>query len=118
MLLLAVLSLGWVAHQDVARAEARRAADWPGVEEIRWRTQVGLSLLWTAFSAIGLVWGFVRAIPILRYGALALLGVVIAKVFAVDLAAVHTGYRIVSFLALGLVLLGVSYLYQRVRRPA
>jgi uncharacterized membrane protein len=39
-------------------------------------------------------------------------------VFAVDLAAVHTGYRIVSFLVLGLVLLGVSYLYQRVRRPA
>jgi uncharacterized membrane protein len=118
VLLLVVLSLGWIAHQDVALAEARRAADWPAAEEVRWQTQVGLSLLWTVLAAIGLVWGLVRAVPILRYGALALLGVVIAKVFAVDLAAVHTGYRIVSFLVLGLVLLGVSYLYQRVRRPA
>jgi uncharacterized membrane protein len=72
--------------------------------------------LWTAFAAAALVWGFVSAAPIVRYGALGLLGVVIVKVFAIDLAAVHTGYRIVSFLALGLVLLGVSYLYQRGRR--
>jgi hypothetical protein len=118
VLLLGVLSLGWIAHQDVALDEARRAGDWRGAEEVRWQTQVGLSVLWTILAAIGLVWGLVRAVPVLRYGALALLAVVIVKAFAVDLAAIHTGYRIVSFLVLGLVLLGVSYLYQRVRRPA
>ncbi|HVQ74575.1 MAG TPA: DUF2339 domain-containing protein [Candidatus Binatia bacterium] len=115
VLLLAVLSAGWVAHQDVARAAARRAGDFVGAEEIRWRMQVGLSVLWTIFASAALVWGFARSLPALRYGALALLGVVIAKVSVVDLAAVHTGYRIVSFLVLGLVLLGVSYLYQRRR---
>jgi uncharacterized membrane protein len=72
-------------------------------------------VLWTIFASAALVWGFARSLPALRYGGLALLGVVIAKVFVVDLAAVHTGYRIVSFLVLGLVLLGVSYLYQRRR---
>jgi uncharacterized membrane protein len=37
-------------------------------------------------------------------------------VFVVDLAAVRTVYRILSFLVLGVVLLGVSLLYQKGRR--
>jgi uncharacterized membrane protein len=75
-------------------------------------------VLWTAFAAGSLVWGFVRDSPGVRYGALGLLGLVLVKVFLVDLEAVDTGYRIMSFLVLGLVLLGVSYLYQRARRQA
>jgi len=39
------------------------------------------------------------------------------KMLVVDLSEVRTGYRIVSFLILGLVLLGVSLLYQKARRP-
>jgi uncharacterized membrane protein len=40
------------------------------------------------------------------------------KVFLVDLAAVRTAYRILSFLVLGVVLLGVSLLYQKGRKAA
>jgi uncharacterized membrane protein len=77
--------------------------------------QVGLSVLWTLYAAAALAWGFVRSRPGLRYAALALLGLVIAKVFLIDLSSVQTVYRFVSFLILGVVLLGVSLLYQKAR---
>jgi uncharacterized membrane protein len=116
--LLVVLSTQWIEHQEMALRTARSALDWDAVAELRWKMQVGLSVLWTAFAAGSLVWGFVRDSPGVRYGALGLLGLVLVKVFLVDLEAVDTGYRIMSFLVLGLVLLGVSYLYQRARRQA
>ena len=86
--------------------------------EISWRTQVGLSVLWTLYAAGALAWGFLRAAPAAaRYGALALLGLTVVKVFLVDLSAVRTAYRILSFLILGVVLLLVSLLYQKARGP-
>jgi len=49
--------------------------------------------------------------------ALGLLLLTIAKVFLIDLASLERIYRIASFLALGVILLSVSYLYQRAQRP-
>jgi uncharacterized membrane protein len=110
------LSLHWDGYQRAALQAARRAGP-PGLAgEIGWTRQVGLSVLWTLYAAGTLAWGFVRSRPAVRYAALALFGLVVLKVFLVDLAAVHTAYRIVSFLILGLALLGVSVLYQKSRR--
>lgn len=76
--------------------------------------QLGLSLLWTAY-ATGLVAAGVRwANQALRWQGLALLGLVAAKVFLYDLSSLEAIYRIVSFMVLGLLLLGVSFFYQRV----
>jgi hypothetical protein len=112
---LGVLSFAWSDHQAMALegAGSRRRAL---VEDIRWRAQVGLSVLWTLYAGAALAWGFIRGAPLVRYAALGLFGIVIVKVFVVDLAAVETIYRIVSFLILGLVLLGVSLLYQKARK--
>jgi uncharacterized membrane protein len=53
-------------------------------------------------------------VPI-RYFAIALFGVTLAKVFLVDLATLAGIYRIVAFLVVGTVLLFTSFLYQRGR---
>jgi uncharacterized membrane protein len=37
------------------------------------------------------------------------------KVFLLDMANVSTPYRVISFLVLGLMLIGASYLYHRFR---
>jgi uncharacterized membrane protein len=76
---------------------------------------VGLSVLWTLYAAAALAWGFLRARPAVRYAALALLGFTVIKVFAVDLAAVRTAYRMLSFFVLGVVLLLVGLIYQKAR---
>ena len=65
------------------------------------------------FGAILLIVGFVRRSAFMRWQALVLLAVSIAKVFLVDVSELSQGFRIVSFLGLGALLLGVSFVYQR-----
>jgi uncharacterized membrane protein len=65
------------------------------------------------FGAILLGIGFWRRSAFLRWQALLLLAVSIGKVFLVDISELSQGYRIVSFLGLGGLLLGVSFVYQR-----
>ncbi len=116
VLLLGTLGAGWFLRQDLAIDAARAAGDLDAARNLQWKLQVGLSVLFTLYAAAALAWGFARRIPTVRYAALGLFGIVIAKVFLVDLAELQAIYRILSFLVLGLVLLGVSYVYQR-RRP-
>ena len=116
--LLFVLSANWTRYQEGRVGAARAAGRNQLVGELRWRTQVGLSLLWTLYAAVALAWGFLRSNPAVRYAALALFGLTVLKVFAVDLGAVKAGYRILSFLVLGVVLLLVSVAYQKRRRPS
>src|SRR5262249_20411170 len=76
-----------------------------------WVAQMAVSVTWTIYAVGLLAGGFLRRIPALRYSAFALLGLCVLKAVIVDMAQVRQIYRIVSLLALGLVLVGVSYLY-------
>jgi uncharacterized membrane protein len=60
-----------------------------------------------------LVTGFKRRAAFLRWQGLVLLAVTIFKVFLLDTSTLSQGYRIISFLALGGLLLAVSFAYQR-----
>lgn len=113
VLLLFVLSVNWTRYQDGLEAGARAAGQSRTVGELRWRTQVGLSVLWTLYGALALIWGFLRKDPPVRYAALGLFGLTVLKVFMVDFAAAQTSFRILSFLVLGIVLLLVSLAYQK-----
>ena len=75
--------------------------------------QFSYSALFMAFGAILLGLGFSKHSGFLRWQALVLLAVSIAKVFLVDVSELSQGYRILSFLGLGALLLGVSFVYQR-----
>ncbi|MGH9736686.1 MAG: DUF2339 domain-containing protein [Candidatus Acidiferrales bacterium] len=75
--------------------------------------QLALSLLWVAYALVLLVAGVIRKSAPLRWQGLALLGLAIGKAFFFDLSFLTTFYRIVSFFVLGLVLLAVSFFYQK-----
>ena len=118
VVLLFVLSQAWTRFQREPLRGTRGSGRSAFAAEIRWRTQVGLSVLWTLYAAGALAWGFIRRSTALRYAALGLFGLVIVKVFVVDLASVKTLYRMLSFLILGVALLLVGLLYQKAsRRP-
>jgi uncharacterized membrane protein len=51
-----------------------------------------------------------------RYLALGLFALLLAKVFLIDMSNVRSVYRMAAFLATGLTLLGVSYLYQYAKK--
>ena len=74
---------------------------------------LSISILWTAYAALLLLLGAQRQWPLLRWQALFLLGIVVAKVFFYDLSFLDRAYRILSFFILGSALLAVSFFYQR-----
>jgi uncharacterized membrane protein len=57
--------------------------------------------------------GFWKQSPLARWQALILIALTTGKVFLYDVSQFGGSYRIVSFLALGAVLLGISFVYQR-----
>jgi hypothetical protein len=82
-------------------------------ENYRIDAQFTYSAWFMLFGAILLAVGFWRRSAFLRWQALLLIAVSIGKVFLVDMSELSQGYRILSFLGLGVLLLGVSYIYQR-----
>jgi uncharacterized membrane protein len=74
---------------------------------------LALSLLWTGYAAALVLLGVRNQSPLLRWQALVLFGLAVVKVFLYDSSFLDRFYRILSFLILGLVLLVVSFLYQR-----
>jgi uncharacterized membrane protein len=81
--------------------------------EPRLAQQMGLSLLWVVSAGMLIFLGARRGSAALRWQGLALMGLVIGKVFFLDLSFLERAYRIASFFVLGVVLLAVSFWYQR-----
>lgn len=71
------------------------------------------SALWMAYGAMLMIVGFVRRSAFIRWLALILIAITIVKVFVYDVSQLERGYRIVSFIVLGILLLAISFVYQR-----
>lgn len=110
---LAVLVFAW------CNFELWRAIDWldeTGVAPLADRAnvkQVAISVLWSALGFGGVVFGFRRRTAAVRWVALALLGITLVKILVIDMAEVQAIWRILSFIAVGALLLGVSFVYHR-----
>jgi uncharacterized membrane protein len=75
--------------------------------------QFTYSAFFMLFGAALLAIGFAKRSAFFRWQALVLLAFSIGKVFTIDVSQLSQGYRIVSFLGLGALLLCVSFAYQR-----
>jgi hypothetical protein len=83
-----------------------------GIVQLKDFKQLMLSGIWLLYSALLLVIGMWRRLALPRFFAIILFGITILKVFILDLSFLSTLYRIFSFIGLGVILLGASYLYQ------
>jgi len=72
-----------------------------------------LSLAWGGEAAALLAAGFLRTDRILRLSALAIFLLCLLRLFVFDLRGLDTPSRILSFIVLGLVLLGASFVYTK-----
>jgi uncharacterized membrane protein len=108
---LILLAIGWEIHSYWWYLRWR--GDWHGMHDYRMYAQFTYSAFFMLFGAILLGVGFWRSSAFLRWQALLLLAVAIGKVFLVDVSELSQGYRILSFLGLGALLLAVSFVYQR-----
>ncbi|MDN4593409.1 DUF2339 domain-containing protein [Polycladomyces subterraneus] len=75
--------------------------------------QLSLSGVWLLYSIALMVIGIIRRVQTVRMASIVLFGITILKIFILDLSFLDTLYRIFSFIGLGLILLSVSFVYQR-----
>lgn len=95
-----VLTEGWsTAYLNLRRSQIER--------------DFTFSALWMAYGAMLMLIGFLRRSAFVRWQALVLIALTIAKVFVYDVSELDRQYRIVSFMVLGVLLLVISFMYQR-----
>ena len=76
-------------------------------------SSLGLSLLWAVYAAVLIVPGVIWRWRWVRVAGLAVLAVPVIKLFAYDSRTLEQEYRVIAFIALGLILLAGGFLYQR-----
>ena len=79
--------------------------------------QYSYSTAWLLFGIALLAVGFVLRSQPARMLALGVIALTVAKVFIVDTASISGIYRALSVIGLGIVLLGIGWLYQRLLYP-
>jgi uncharacterized membrane protein len=95
--------------QVFSLASMRQSLSHPDLAE-----HVAMSIFWSIYAVACLAAGFWKRVANLRYFALALLALTLLKVVVVDLSHAEYGYRVLSFIGLGLLLLGTSVMYGKV----
>jgi hypothetical protein len=87
------------------------------VAELRWQSQVALSVVWAVLGGVAVAAGLVREVAPLRVFGLGLLALTTVKVFLYDLSSLDAVYRVLSFIVLGILLLLSAYAYRRFGTP-
>jgi uncharacterized membrane protein len=75
--------------------------------------KMGYTVLWGLYSFALIAFGIMRKSKSLRISAIVLFAITLIKLFAFDIIDLSTGYKVVAFTALGILLLVVSFLYQK-----
>jgi uncharacterized membrane protein len=104
------LLLFWITCSTLRAVHHLAGVPWSLVP--LWTSQVvqsALSLVWSLFALAAMVVANRRGYRIAWVGGAVLLGLVVAKLFAVDLAQVNGVERIVSFIGVGALLLVIGY---------
>lgn len=86
---------------------------WTDWDHLKIARDFTYSALWMAYGAMLMVVGFWRRSAFVRWQALVLIAFTIGKVFLYDVSELDRGFRIGSFIVLGVLLLGISFMYQR-----
>jgi uncharacterized membrane protein len=108
---LAVLVVLWSGTFEIDRFFERMRLTGGVFANPRLAKQVAISIFWSIFAVGAVVTGFRFRTAGLRYFGLGLFAFTVLKVVLFDMSHVETGYRVLSFLGLGLLLMGTSVLY-------
>jgi len=93
--------------------QVRGQAAFGQIQQIQLARNFSYSAIWLVYGAGLMTVGFRNRSAFVRWQALVLIAITIAKVFLFDVSELRQGYRILSFIALGAVLMAISYVYHR-----
>ncbi len=97
----------WLGTLEIDRYASRLAQD------SQMARQMGWSIYWGLFAIALVLLGFAKRWAACRYAGLALFALTLGKVVTVDMAEVRNVYRVLSFMVLGLLLVGTSVGYAK-----
>nr|WP_315816892.1 DUF2339 domain-containing protein [Paraflavitalea speifideiaquila] len=103
-LLLYITTLGIISYEYI---------NWTAIAGGQDQYRIGLSVVWGLFALALVINGIRKKQKYKRLVAIALFVVTIVKLFLYDLAEAGTLTKTISFIAMGVILLLVSYLYNR-----
>lgn len=75
--------------------------------------KVGYTVLWGIYSLSMIAFGIWKKKKWIRIPAIVLFGIALIKLLIYDISGLATGYKVIAFVALGVLLLIVSFLYQK-----
>jgi uncharacterized membrane protein len=99
----------WALSEEIWFALGRQPFDF----DLKFARQMSLSVLWILAASLLIALGAKLKVAALRWQGLVMLGITVVKVFILDLSFLDRAYRIGSFLVLSVVLLAVSFWYQK-----
>jgi uncharacterized membrane protein len=114
--LLALVGLTLEAHDYFTRQMTAAYATTGYTEhyrDINLAWDFSYSAIWLLYGAGMMAFGFWKRDAFVRWQALILMAFTIGKVFTYDTWSLDKIYRILSFIALGVVLMAISFIYQR-----
>jgi uncharacterized membrane protein len=113
--LLALLALTLEAEGYFGRQIAHdyRQLGYTATRQLEIARDFSFSAIWILYGAAMMVVGFWKRTAFIRWQALVLVAFTIGKVFLYDSRELQQVYRILSFIALGVMLMGISYAYHR-----
>lgn len=100
-------------QKDIALLSSRTDSSSVETSRLGNLQQMSLSGVWLVYSALLMSVGIWRKYRGMRFVAIVVFGLTILKIFIYDLSFLETLYRIFSFVGLGVILIAVSYAYQK-----
>lgn len=128
-----LLALAWMYEHQLVDADEKSVPDalrglatalvwWAGSQELVQHFDAEgsenarnllLSVWWMLYAVVLAIVGSLQKMAVFRKAAALLFGITVLKVFLYDVQALELGYRIVSFILLGVILLSVAFAYQK-----
>jgi uncharacterized membrane protein len=109
--LLILIAVGWEIHSYWWFL--KWSGDYNVIIQQHMYAQFTYSAFFMLYGALLLALGFRFRQPFLRWQGLILIAITIIKVFLYDMRELSQGYRVLSFLGLGVLLMAVSFVYQK-----
>lgn len=100
-------------HLSIIVAASTEMIGWMDMAHSEQSNKLALSILWGVYALLLIVLGIRARKKHLRIAAIALFGITLLKLFFYDLADLDTISKTIVFVSLGLLLLGISFLYNK-----
>ncbi len=108
----AIFALWILLNEEIYLFWYWRDRYYEGLQNWDFLAHMYMSVMWAVYGAVLMIVGFAKKIVTLRYIAIGLFGLLLVKIFIWDTRKVESVYRIAAFLATGITLVGISYVYQ------